>query len=555
VIVCKLCGNANPDGSTFCGDCGRFLEWAGEKVLVPQTITVIEEAPPEATEPRPKGWWRRLLKWMRNRFPSYTVKSPEHYTIKPRDQTVDAEMVPAAAAVPVGVAAGTPPPVSAAASSPPPPPPAAGPPAAAAPPSVPAPPRAAAAPRPPAAAWPPVAAAVPPPPRAAAPPPPPGPAAPPPPPRAAPPPPPPRAAAPPPPPAAAAPPPPPAVSAPPPRPAAPPPGPPRPQDPGPAAADGQSDEDAAREAATRAELAAALVNPVEGTAVMPDYDTPELPPQPVLKKVRPIVKTKPTRRLEPGDLVCAACGEGNAPTRKFCSRCGESLAEAGVVTAVWWRRFFRWVAAKLRGPPLPAGTRPGQKGTREHRRGRVRAVLRKFRVVLCAILLVVGLIYAFYAPFRSAVYDDTASLFHKVEPGYQPVQPVRVTANVQTPLYPATAAADQYTNTYWLAKWSESRIPTITFKFGSSVLLRKLILLSGAAGYFVQHGRPSILKLTFSNGGTQILTPEDTSAQQTLTLSNTEFVNSVTVQVADIYPGVGNTQDVAITEMQWFQLK
>ncbi|HEY1915164.1 MAG TPA: zinc ribbon domain-containing protein [Streptosporangiaceae bacterium] len=505
MIVCKACGNANPDGSEFCGDCGRFLEWAGEKIVVPETITIIEETPPEEAEPRPKGWWGRLLKWVRNRFPSYTVKSPEHYTIKPRD-TVAAEMVPAAATVPVGVAASTPPPLAT-----PPPPPAPGPPAA--------------------------AAAPPPPPPAAAPPPPPGSAAPPPPPRAAAPPPPPRAAAPPPP------------------PAAPPPAALRPRDPAPAAADGQSDEDAAREAATRAELAAALVNPVEGTAVMPDYDTPELPPQPVLKKVRPIVKTKPTRRLEPGDLVCAACGEGNAPTRKFCSRCGESLAEAGVVTAVWWRRFFRWVAAKLRGPPLPAGTRPGQKGTREHRRGRVRAVLRKFRVVLCAILLVVGLIYAFYAPFRSAVYDDASSLFHKVEPGYQPVQPVRVTANVQTPLYPATAAADEYTNTYWLAKWSEGRIPTITFKFGRSVLLRKLILLSGAAGYFVQHGRPSILKLTFSNGGTQILTPEDTSAQQTLTLSNTAFVNSVTVQVADIYPGVGNTQDVAITEMQWFQLK
>jgi hypothetical protein len=535
VIVCKLCGNANPDGSEFCGDCGRFLEWAGEKVVVPQTITVIEEAPPEEAEPRPKGWWRRLLKWMRNRFPSYTVKSPEHYTIKPRDKAAEAETAPAATAVPVGVAASTPSPVSAAASSPPPP---AGPPPAAAPPSVPAPPRAAAAPPPPAARPPAAAAVPPPPPRAAVPPPPPG------------------AATPPPPPRAAAPPPPLRPAAPPPRlAAAPPPSPSAPQDPAPAAADGQPDQDAAREAATRAELAAALVNPVEGTAVMPDYDTPELPPQPVLKKVRPIVKTKPTRRLEPGDLVCAACGEGNAPTRKFCSRCGESLAEAGVVTAVWWRRFFRWVAAKLRGPALPAGTRPGQKGTREHRRGRVRAVLRKFRVVLCAILLVVGLIYAFYAPFRSAVYDDAASLFHKVEPGYQPVQPVRVTANAQTPLYPATAAADEYTNTYWLANWSERRIPTITFKFGRSVLLRKLILLSGAAGYFVQHGRPSILKLTFSNGGTQILTPEDTSSQQTLTLSNTEFVNSVTVQVADIYPGVGNTQDVAITEMQWFQLK
>jgi hypothetical protein len=274
-----------------------------------------------------------------------------------------------------------------------------------------------------------------------------------------------------------------------------------------------------------------------------------------VRKVRPIVKTKPTRRLEPGDLVCAACGEGNVPTRKFCSRCGESLAEAGVVTAVWWRRFFRWVAAKLRGPALPAGTRPGQKGTREHRRGIIGRVFRKVRYVLGAVLLVVGLVYAFYPPFRSAIYSDGSAAFHAIEPGYEPVHPVRVTANVQDPTYPATAMADEYTNTYWLAPWRESHLPTITFKFGSSVLLRKLILLSGAPGYYVQHGRPSILKLTFSDGHTQLITPQDTQAPQTLTLSNTLFVNSVTVQIEDIYPGEGDTQDVAINEMDWFQLK
>jgi hypothetical protein len=288
---------------------------------------------------------------------------------------------------------------------------------------------------------------------------------------------------------------------------------------------------------------------------MPDYDTPELPPQPVLRKVRPIVKTKPSRRLEPGDLVCAACGEGNAPTRKFCSRCGESLAEADVVRAVWWRRFFRWVARLLRGPAHPAGTRPGQRGTREHRHGVVRRVFRKVRVVLVVLLTIIALFYVFDASFRSTVYGDADSLFHRVEPGYSPVQPVQVTANVQSPQHPASAAADEYTNTYWQANWSASRLPAITFKFSSSVVLHKVILLAGAANYFVQNGRPSILKLTYSDGSTQLITLEDTSAQQTLTLSNAEFVNSVSVQVVDIYPGEGNVQNVAITEMQWFEFK
>ena len=38
MIVCKKCGNQNPDGETFCTSCRAFLEWAGEKVV---------EAPPE----------------------------------------------------------------------------------------------------------------------------------------------------------------------------------------------------------------------------------------------------------------------------------------------------------------------------------------------------------------------------------------------------------------------------------------------------------------------------------------------------------------------------
>jgi len=616
VIVCKLCGNANPDATTFCGDCGRFLEWAGETVVVPETITVIEPPPPEEAGPTPKGWWRRLRHWVRNKFPSYRIKTSS-YKIKSRDGTAgDAVTGPEPAAQLAGATPGTSAgiPVAAAAaaasatSSLPPPsasppgappssaPPPGPPPAAPAPPGVPpaaAPPPASAPPGPPAATTPPgppVAstppgpppaatppgpppAAAPPGPPAAAPPGPPGPppaaappgppaaAAPPGPPAAAKPPGPPPAATPPGPPAAAKPPGPPAAAKPPGPPAAkppgapPPPGAPKPPGAGQPAAAAPADEAAAGEDAAKAELAAALVNPVEGTAVMPDYDTPELPPQPVLKKVRPIVKTKPTRRLEPGDLVCAACGEGNAPTRKFCSRCGESLADAGVVTAVWWRRFFRWVARLFRGPPLPAGTRPGQKGTREHRRGAVRGALRKFRVVIGFFLLVLCLFYVFYPPFRSVMFNDADALFHKVEPGYQPVQPVRVTANIQTPQHPASAAADEYTNTYWQASWGEKRLPTITFKFSTSVLIRKLILLSGADGYFVQNGRPSILRLTFSTGHTELLTPQDTSTAQTLTLSNAEFVTSVTVQVADIYPGEGGTQDVAITEMEWFQFR
>jgi hypothetical protein len=49
VIVCKQCGHHNEDNDTFCGSCGKFLEWSGERVAVAQP-----EPPPPAPEPEPE---------------------------------------------------------------------------------------------------------------------------------------------------------------------------------------------------------------------------------------------------------------------------------------------------------------------------------------------------------------------------------------------------------------------------------------------------------------------------------------------------------------------
>jgi hypothetical protein len=49
VIVCKQCGHHNEDNDTFCGSCGKFLEWTGERVAVAQP-----EPEPPAPEPEPE---------------------------------------------------------------------------------------------------------------------------------------------------------------------------------------------------------------------------------------------------------------------------------------------------------------------------------------------------------------------------------------------------------------------------------------------------------------------------------------------------------------------
>jgi len=47
LIVCRECGNHNGDPDTFCGSCGSFLEWTGERTtpqIAPETVQeAVEE--------------------------------------------------------------------------------------------------------------------------------------------------------------------------------------------------------------------------------------------------------------------------------------------------------------------------------------------------------------------------------------------------------------------------------------------------------------------------------------------------------------------------------
>ena len=48
MIVCNQCGFQNMDNDSFCGSCGGFLEWTGEKVGPPPA----EAAPEQAAAPK-----------------------------------------------------------------------------------------------------------------------------------------------------------------------------------------------------------------------------------------------------------------------------------------------------------------------------------------------------------------------------------------------------------------------------------------------------------------------------------------------------------------------
>lgn len=316
---------------------------------------------------------------------------------------------------------------------------------------------------------------------------------------------------------------------------------------------------------------AAQVSPLEDVVPGPAQaktapEIAEMAPQSVRARSIAVTKTAPSRRLQPGDLICGTCGEGNPSTRRFCSRCGATLLEAAVVRESWWRRLLRKLLPQ-RGPKTVVigsrkyGPDDGSPGAAARRaksvdvKGAIRRILRIVRNVLAVVILVGGLLYGVYPPFRHGIdnrFDNIKGrISNDLGEGLSPIHPASVSANSTAKGSSALYAADENLSTYWLAPWSDSSHPALTFKFSRHVTLRKMILHSGAATGFIQTGRPASFLLSFSNGETDTITPQDTAQPQTIDISHGELVTGVTIEVTGINPGtVGST--VAITEIELF---
>ena len=284
---------------------------------------------------------------------------------------------------------------------------------------------------------------------------------------------------------------------------------------------------------------------------------------PGVAKARPVAvtKTAPSRRLLPGDLVCGSCGEGNPSSRRFCSRCGVSLVAAVAVKEPWWRRFI-----PKRGPrvvKLGQGTDSSEQDSSDLAKPRfdlkfgLRQIYRKGRVVVGVVILVGGLVYGAYPPFRSMVNSRVkgakTSVMNAIGDGLQPIRPAGQSASAAMAGHPAAAAADLNTNTYWAAPWSMQAEATLTFDFGRRVTLKKIIVYSGAADAYTQDGRPSELVLKYSDGESSTIAMSDTPKQQEFPLSHAAGVTSVTIQVGSVYPDDAETT-VAVADVEFFGL-
>ena len=277
-----------------------------------------------------------------------------------------------------------------------------------------------------------------------------------------------------------------------------------------------------------------------------------------VKPQRPVdrptpVRAKPTRRVLPGDLVCGECGEGNAPSRKFCSRCGTTLATAAVARAPWWRR---WLPRRRRRA-LAAGERPwtaASAGAAKRRGGRFARVVAKLRPVVAVLVLLSGIVLAVSPSLRAQVgerwSDAKASVMRRISPQYSPVSPVEILATSAAASGPELVI-DGGTNTSWIAGPDDPE-PTLRVRFDRPVDLDRLIVHNGAAEGFKEHSRAQQLHLVFDTGRSFDVELEDRPDAQTLDIDDAAGVTELEIHLVGRFRSLTDAA-IALSELEFFE--
>jgi zinc ribbon protein len=304
--------------------------------------------------------------------------------------------------------------------------------------------------------------------------------------------------------------------------------------------------------------AAKLVAPLPAGGQQPGRPEPgpEAPvaPQAVRERTaRAAVRQPPTRRLQPGDLVCGECGEGNPPNRKFCSRCGSSLESAAAVKTPWWRKLLPKRKAKV----LEAGSRPGRGGVRakSRRAAALAKVMPTVRKVVAVALVVSGLMYGVLAPVRGWANKRVSAAKHRIDrlinPQFDPVNVNGFSATAQIRGHDAGKAVDGFSNTYWAAP-TGGREVVLILRFNHEVDVDKAIVRSGVSANFQSTNRPQNLHIVYSTNATFDTVLKDSPDPQTVSIGNGHGITSMEIHITQMYKAV-KSSDVAVTEIELFR--
>ena len=284
--------------------------------------------------------------------------------------------------------------------------------------------------------------------------------------------------------------------------------------------------------------------------------------QPVAVKpgaVQPRPVPKPAAAIEeapqPGDVVCANCGTGNEATRRFCRRCGASLAAMPVVHRVpWWRRLFS--RRTRQAAPTPAGARPQsvQRDAATSAGGKGGVLLRLFAVILAGAIAIGAAGLIFVPGARDAVSSEANQIRMAVAPNYVQVHTAGAAVGPSIAGHEAGQAFDGFGNTYWAAPASESQ-PWIQAGFSPKTNIAKVLVTSGDQADFQAQPRPKRIKLDFADDKNVILYSKEFDLQdvkdfQTLDVDATG-VSALRLTVLEVYQS-NSGKNVAITEVEFW---
>ncbi len=245
----------------------------------------------------------------------------------------------------------------------------------------------------------------------------------------------------------------------------------------------------------------------------------------------------------PGDLICGACGAGNAPHRNFCRRCGASLADAPTQgRSGWWRRWRSRRKARKAGPK--AGTRP-------KRRRR-----RRFPTKTVVVLVVLGLLGGAGWHYRDDLRTGYNTVLDRLA-GDKPVNPAEVTASSSAPDRGPELARDGISDRSWAPEVTgDGAGEWLQFDFAEPFRLVTVLLTSGASTEDetrLQQGRPSEVRFTVTteDGSEHIKDVQivDTGTPQPLSLPFSNVV-SVRMTILAAY-GASDDTHVAVAEVEF----
>jgi hypothetical protein len=249
--------------------------------------------------------------------------------------------------------------------------------------------------------------------------------------------------------------------------------------------------------------------------------------------------------------VCAECGAGNTPQRKFCRSCGTSLVAAAPPPVVEEKpppKLIDKVSDRVTGKkelgPMAAGERPPPKKSKSN--------LTKPLVIGAVVVLGAAALL-----FRGALTDKASDIRQTVAPGFEPVNPNAAEATSEVAGHEALDATDTGSNTFWAeGAEGDGTGQAITIRFPAAFSLAKVGIFPGRGGEeFLVHPRPKDVHIELLDGagaslGGRDATLEDKADLQLVDVSG-EGVSAVRIEIRSVYPGQSG-QEASITDLQFF---